>query len=195
MLRLASRRALSLFYKPAPSLSLQARLTHSLQPPFSGPPTYATLFARFSPSNPSPIGYFSQKKAEENISRGIFVGIHEIATNNPNEYNVLISDIDNKVLENEISDIVGIQYLKEATNAEADKVLTSIPGFVYGKGYCMILPCVVRIKGKARWVFFIVDSGSLATYISTQASIYIYMNTSRLWTNFSFRWFRFSLRT
>jgi hypothetical protein len=48
--------------------------------------------------------------------------------------------------DNEISDIAGIQYLKEATNGAADKVLTSIPGFIYRK-HRMILPCALRING------------------------------------------------
>lgn len=173
MLRLPSRRAPSVFCKPVPSplrYSLQARRTYSHQSPFSGPPSYATLFERFSPSNPSPLRYFSRIKAEENISRGTFVDIHDIGAVDPKDYDVLITDIDNKALENEISDRVGIQYLKEATNDEANKVLDSVPGFVYGRKYRMILPCVLRIEDKARWVFFVVDSGAPLTYISAQVA-------------------------
>jgi hypothetical protein len=82
---------------------------------------------------------------------------------------------------NEISDIAGIQYLKEAMNGAADEVLTSIPGFIYGK--CrMILPCALKINGKARWVFFVVDSGAPLTYISTQIAGYgspVYMSPKK----------------
>src|SRR5262249_55940838 len=150
--------------------SLQARRIHRLQVPFSGPPSYVTLFERFSSSNPSPMEYFSRMKAEENIARGRFVDIHDIGGLDPKSYDVLIPDIDDHTLHNEISDLVGIPYLKEATKEDADKVADSLRGFVYGDQYCMILPCVLKIEDKAHWVFFIVDSGAPLTYISTQVS-------------------------
>jgi len=140
----------------------------------SGPASYATLFERFSSSNPSPLRYFSQIKAEENITRGTFVDIHDIGAVDPKDYDVLITDIDDHTLHNEISDRVGIPYLKEATKEEADKVADSLRGFVYGRKYCMILPCVLKIEEKAHWVFFIVDGGAPLTYISTQVSVHTY---------------------
>jgi len=173
MLRFPGRQALKAFCKPLPSplrCSHQARHIHSLRAPFSGPPSYATLFQRFS-SNPSPIEYFSQKKAEENIARGIFVDIHDIGPVDPKDYDVLITDIKDHTLHNEISDLVGIPYLKEATKEEADKEADSLPGFVYGDKYRMILPCVLKIEDKAHWVFFlVVDGGSPLTYVSAQVS-------------------------
>jgi len=175
MLRLPGRQALRAFCKPLPSplrCSLQARRIHSLQAPFSGPPSYATLFQRFSSSNPSPIAYFSRMKAEENVARGTFVDIHDIGGVDPNDYDVLITDVNDHTLHNEISDLVGIPYLKEATKEEADKVADSLRGFLYGRKYRMILPCVVKIEDKAHWVFFIVDSGAPLTYLSTQVSMY-----------------------
>ena len=173
MLRLPGRQALRAFCKPLPSSlrrSLQARHIHSLQAPFLRPPTYATLFQRFSSSNPNPIEYFSQKKAEEAVAHGTFVDIHDIGPVDPKDYDVLITDVDDHTLHNEISDLVGIPYLKEATKEEADKVADSLRGFVYGNKYRMILPCVLRIEDKAHWVFFIVNGGAPLTYISTQVS-------------------------
>ena len=90
----------------------------------------------------------------------------------PKDYDVLIKDIDNGTLHTEISELVGIPYLKEATKNEADKVVESIRGFVYGRMYRMILPCVLKIEDKAHWVFFIVDSGAPLTYVSTQVSVH-----------------------
>lgn len=177
MLRLPGRRALRAFCKPLPSplrCSLQARRIHNLQAPFSGPPGYATLFERFSPKNPSPLKYFSQLKAEENIARGRFVDIHDIGPVDPKDYDVLITDIDDNKLHNEISDRVGIPYLKEATKEEADKVADSLRGFLYGEKFRMMLPCILKIKDEARWVFFIVDGGAPLTYISTQVSVHTY---------------------
>jgi hypothetical protein len=177
MLRLPGRQTLRAFCKPLPSplrCSHQARHIHRLQAPFSGPPSYATLFQRFSSSNPSPIEYFSRKKAEENIARGKFVDIHDIGPVDPKDYDVLITDVTDHTLHNEISDLVGIPYLKEATKEEADKVAESLRGFVYGRKYRMMLPCVLKVEDKAHWVFFLVDGGSPLTYISTQVSVHTY---------------------
>jgi hypothetical protein len=127
--------------------------------------------------NPSPIAYFSQKKAEEDIARGTFVDIHDIGpVDDPKDYDVLITDltdINDHTLHNEISELVGIPYLKEATKEEADKEADSLRGFVYGQKYRMILPSVLKMKGKAHWVFFIVG-GSPLTYVSTQVSVHTY---------------------
>jgi len=155
---------------------------HSLQAPFSWPASYATLFKRLSSSNPSPIAHFSRIKAEESIARGEFVDIHDIGPEDPKDYDVLITDIDYSTLDKEISEIVGIPYLKEATNEEADKVADSLRGFVYGKKFRMILPCVLKIGDKARWIFFIVDGGAPLTYISTQVSVYTYRENTLLLT-------------
>jgi len=113
-------------------------------------------------------------KAEEDIARGKFVDIHDIGPVDPKDYDVLIKDIDDHTLHTEISDIVGIPYLKEAMKEEADKVADSIPGFMYGDSFRMILPCVLKVGDKAHWVFFIVDSGAPLTYISPEVSVYIY---------------------
>jgi hypothetical protein len=81
----------------------------------------------------------------------------------PKDYDVLITDMDNNTLRSDVSKLVDIPYLKEATKDEADKVAEEIHGFIYGQKLCLILPCVVSIKDKARWVFFIVGPGSPLT--------------------------------
>jgi len=98
-------------------------------------------------------------KAEEDAARGAFFDIHDIGGVDPNDYDVLITDVDDHTLHNEISDLVGIPYLKEATKEEADKVADSLRGFVYGRKYRMIAPCVLKIEDNAHWVFFIVNGG------------------------------------
>jgi len=65
-------------------------------------------------------------KAEENVARGTFVDIHDIGGVDPNDYDVLITDVNDHTLHNEISDLVGIPYLKEATKEEADKKADSL---------------------------------------------------------------------
>ena len=89
-------------------------------------------------------------------------------------HDVLISDMDSHTLHSDISKFVGIPYLKEATKDEADKVVTSIQAFVYGRTFRNILPFILSINKKARWIFFIVDTGSPLTFISAEVSIHTY---------------------
>ena len=83
----------------------------------------------------------------------------------------MLTDMDNHLLHSEISELVGIPYLKEAAKEEADNVVGEIRGFVYGRKFHEILPCVLTIHDKARWVFFVVDSGAPLTYISSEVSV------------------------
>jgi hypothetical protein len=188
MLKLLSRQALKTLRNPfrSPFLNplrgpLQTRYLHDEPAPFSGPPSYATLAQRFSASNPCPIGFFRLKAAKEALERGQFVDIHDIGGVDPKDYDVLITDIDNNTLQSEISKLVDIPYLKEATKDEANKVPIDIHGFVYGRTFRMILPCVLRIQDKARWVFFIVDPGSPLTYISAEVSVRPCHGRSHIW--------------
>ena len=179
MLRLPSRQALKAlrnpFRSPLPNPlrgPLQTRHIYTAAPPFSGPPSYATIARRFSDLSPNPLSFFSQKAAKEAIERGEFVDIHDIGGVDPNDYDVLITDMNNDTLHSEISKLVDIPYLKEAMKDEADKVATKVRGFLYGQKRRMILPCVLGIKDQARWVFFVVDPGSPLTYISSQVSVH-----------------------
>ena len=179
MLRLPSRQAFKALRNPfrcsLPNplrVPLQTRHLHNAPPPFSGPPSYATLAQRFSASNPSPTAFFHQKAAEEAIKRGEFIDIHDFCGVDPNDYDALFTDIDSGILHSEISKIVDIPYIAEATKAEADKVPKEIRGFIYGQMYRMIFPCVLGMNGKARWVFFIVDGGAPLTYISAEVSVH-----------------------
>ena len=179
MLRLLSRQALKAlrnpFRSPLPSPlrgPLQTRHLYTAPAPFSGPPSYETLTRRFSDSSPSPISFFSQKRANEAVERGEFVDVHDIGGVDPKDYDVLITDMNNETLESEISELVGIPYLREATKGEAGKVAEEIRGFTHGWKRRQILPCVLGIDGMARWVFFIVDPRSPLTYISSQVSVH-----------------------
>jgi hypothetical protein len=179
MLKLLSRQAPKALRNPFrtplpnPLRGPQTRHLHDAStPPFSGPPSYATITRRFSASSPNPISFFRQKAAEEAIKRGQFVDIHDIGGVDPKDYDVLLSDMDNNTLHSEISELVGVPYLEEATKDEADKVPDKITGFLYGPKRRIILPCILSIEDKARWVFFIMNSGAPITYISTQVSIY-----------------------
>ena len=90
----------------------------------------------------------------------------------PKSYDVLITEVDNNTLHSEISKLVDIPYLKEATKDEADKVAREINGVLYGETFGMIFPCVLSAKDTARWVFFIVDSGAPSNYISAEVNVH-----------------------
>jgi hypothetical protein len=124
--------------------------------------------------NPNPISLFAQKEATEATERGEFVDIHDIGGVNPKDYDVLITDVDNNMLHSDISKKAGIAYLMEATKEEADKVAGDIRGFVYGRKFRLILPCILSIDEKAHWIHFIVDSAAPLTYISKHVSVHPY---------------------
>jgi hypothetical protein len=144
-----------------------------VQVPFSGPPTYDTVARRFS-SYPNPLAFFVHKRQQEARDRGEFIDIHDVGGMNSNDYDVLITDIDNKKMRSEISEAVGIQYLVKATEADANKVVEVGHGYVYGPKFRTIFPCVVSHDDKAHWVFFIVDTSAPLTYLSVQISACTY---------------------
>jgi len=51
-----------------------------------------------------------------------------------NNFDVLISDIDEKTLQTEISRVFGIDYLAEATQDDAKREIDVIKGYVYATG-------------------------------------------------------------
>ena len=148
---------------------LRLSSSRAMQVPFSGPPTYDTVARRFS-SYPNPLGFFARKHQEEARDRGEFVDIHDIGGIDPKDFDVLITDIDNKKLRSEVAEVVGIQYLAKATEAEANKVVDIGHAYIFGHNSCTIFPCVVSYAGKSHWVFFIVDSGAPLTYLSAEVS-------------------------
>ena len=115
MLSLSSRQALkalrNLFRSSFPNPlrgPLQTRHLHNESASFSEPLSYATLARRFSASNSNPTRFFTQKAANEAIE--------------PNNYDVLSTKTHDDTLHSEISKLVGVPHLKEATKGEADNV-------------------------------------------------------------------------
>ena len=163
MLRLLNRKTLKAFRNP-----LQTRQVHTEQAPFSGPPSYATITRRFS-SQPNPVAFFEKKREQEAIKRGEF-DIHDIGGVDPEDYDVILTDVMNKTLRHEVAEIAGVPYLQGATEDEANEVVTTGQGFIYGKKLRTIFPCVAGREGRAHWVFFVVDTGAPLTYLSKQVS-------------------------
>jgi len=149
------------------------RYVHIEHAPFSGLPSYATIARRFS-SRPNPLDYLASKKAKEAKERGEFIDIHDIGGVDPKDYDVLITDVNDNKLRTEVSELVGIPYLKEATKDEANEKVKIGHAIIYGIKQRSIFPCIVSFQDKARWVFFIVDSSSPLTYLSVQVSVPTY---------------------
>jgi hypothetical protein len=120
-----------------------------------------------------------REAAKEAIERGQFVDIHDLVGVQPKDYDVVLSDMDKDTLHTDISKVVGIPYLKEATKDDADKVAREINGALYGETFCMIFPCVLSAKSTARWVFFIVDSGAPSNYISAEVNVHPHRKNAR----------------
>src|SRR5947207_2763098 len=77
-------------------------------------------------------------------------------------------------LHTDISKLVGKKYLQKATDQEALEVPNKIHGFLYGYEKRPMFPCVVTIKRKAHWVFFLVDTESPHTFMSSEVSFHPY---------------------
>ena len=85
----------------------------------------------------------------------------------PNDYDVLLTDITTNVQRSEFSEIAGVPYLGVPPEDEAEKVVRIGDAFNYGtKKPRLIFPCIGCFNGNARWVFFIVISGVPLTYLS-----------------------------
>lgn len=151
---------------------------HSMQAPYSGPPSYETIARRFS-SPVDPQTYFNRKHEQEAIERGELEDFHDLARPDPTDYDILITDVDYSKLRHEISEVVGIPYLSLASKEEAGKIINIGDGFIYGKRALYggkprtIFPGVISqcISGKAYWVFFLVNTASPLTYLSAQVNI------------------------
>jgi len=78
---------------------LLIRHTHTKLVPFSGPPSYVTINRRFS-SEPNPIDFFAEKKAKEAIERGEFTDIHDIGGVDPEDHDVIITDMSDYTSDN-----------------------------------------------------------------------------------------------
>lgn len=139
------------------------------QVPYAGPPTYDTIAKRFS-QQPSPVLYYEMKRANDAIRRGEYVDVHDVGGLNPKDYDVLFTDVNYNILRGEISVLGGIPYLQKATKTEAETVVEEGKAMVFGPQLRVIFPAVVSTEDSAYWIYFIVDTGSPLTYLSTQVN-------------------------
>ena len=101
------------------------------------------------------------------MSRGQFISKYD-NPNDPYEYDLWITDIKHKTLKTIIAEEIGIPYLSEATEDEANEKVKVGIGYIYGLKKRTLVPFVVKHREEIRWVFFVVDSGASVTYLSKQ---------------------------
>lgn len=85
----------------------------------------------------------------------------------PDIFDILLSDVDDKTLNNEISKAVGATYLSEV---QPTKPSPTVNGIMFGKFKRIIFPLVVGIprKPSSYVIHFLFDSGSPYTYLSKE---------------------------
>ena len=168
MLRSLSQRAL----KAAPRTGLRlstSRLVHSMMVPFTGPPSYDTVAQRFSLSQPDPQAYFNRKRAQEATPYSLSYD-RQGNPKYPKDKNLSIGDIEHGTLETTIAEEIGIPYLSKATEADGNDIVLVGTGYIHGERRHTIVPFIVKHQSESRWVFFVVDNGSVVTYLSNQVS-------------------------
>ena len=89
-------------------------------------------------------------------------------TEMPELYDILLSDIDDKVLHEEISLALGLAYLSETPHLTSPHA--TVDGIVFGKNKRVLFPLVVRVprKSPSYVMHFLYDSGSPHTFLSKE---------------------------
>ena len=86
----------------------------------------------------------------------------------PELFDILLSDIDEKVLHDEISTALGSAYLSETPHLTSP--YATVDGIVFSRHHRVLFPLVVRLPRKAfsYVIHFVYDSGSPFTYLSQE---------------------------
>jgi hypothetical protein len=85
----------------------------------------------------------------------------------PNLYDILLSDIDDEILRNDISEALASPYLSETPHLSSP--IPKVNGVVFGRLGRIFFPLVVAIRGSPSYIIhFIYDSGSPFTFLSRQ---------------------------
>ena len=96
-------------------------------------------------------------------------GLIDVApTDMPELFDILLTDINDKLLHNEISTALGSAYLSETPHLTSPH--TTVNGIMFGKYKRVLFPLVVRLPRKSRSyvTHFVYNSGSPFTYLSKE---------------------------
>ena len=124
------------------------------------------------PLKDDPTGSPSHTNSDHNhyLSRAdLYQGPIDVApTDMPGLYDILLSDIDEKLLHNEISTALGSAYLSETPHLI--NPLATVDGIMFGKHDRVLFPLVVRFPRKSHSyvMHFLYDSGSPHTFLSQE---------------------------
>jgi len=87
----------------------------------------------------------------------------------PSLFDILLTDVDEKVLHNEISTALGSAYLSETPHLTSP--YATVDGIMFGEHFRVLFPLVVRLPGKksrSYVIHFLYDSGSPFTFLSQE---------------------------
>ena len=86
----------------------------------------------------------------------------------PSLFDILLTDVDEKVLHNEISTALGSAYLSETPHLTSPHI--TVDGIMFGKNCRVLFPLVVRLPGQSRSyvVHFLYNSRSPFTFLSQE---------------------------
>ncbi|XTI90230.1 hypothetical protein V2W45_1332420 [Cenococcum geophilum] len=134
---------------------------------------WAFYFSQPRPLKDDPTGSPSHTDSDHNhyLSRAdLYQGPIDVApTDMPDLYDILLSDIDEKVLHNEISTALGSAYLSETPHLISP--VATVDGIMFGIHDRVLFPLVVRFPRKSHSyvMHFLYDSGSPHTFLSQEA--------------------------
>lgn len=122
MSRALSRQAVKAIPRPFRLSTGTSRRMHSTELPYTGPPSYDTIIRRLSSDvDPRPI---SSASASKRLKIAVNLLTSTTSTSDPNEYDVLLTDVTHAKLQPSIAEELGITYLSKA--ADANEVVKSL---------------------------------------------------------------------
>lgn len=151
-----------------PLLSLLNR-----NPKMSDVPKTYPIIGRNLASYPTLLNKISMVKQGEFRERDEFVTVNEYDGVKPQNYDVLLIDINDNTLRGELSEGLSVQYLEKAVGVDAARPVDFISSYLYGVKRRPVLACPVYKNDvtKALWVIFILDTGAPSTYLCSKVSV------------------------
>jgi hypothetical protein len=128
---------------------------------------WAFYFSQPRPLKDDPTGSPSHTDSDHNhyLSLTDQGPIDVAPTDMPDLYDILLSDINEKVLQNEISTALGLAYLLETPHLTSP--FATVDGIVFSRYNRVLFPLVVRFPRKSHLyvMHFLYDSGSPHTFL------------------------------
>ena len=156
----AGRKTFHSSFRAAP-LAYTGRMLHP------EPPTSRTITQPFS-VNADQNAHFIGKRPQEENPLDVSPCAHNISMNSEEDW-VGTMGIEDGIMES-IAAEIGISYLSKVAMAEAKRVVSKCVGCIPGARKPPIYPFAVSYREEARWVYFVIPSGSQYTYLSSEVS-------------------------